>query len=100
MIARKGGEIMRQTIALIVGILIASFVGSSANAWKVDWAKAKPIEPHEMIWLLAEHPDGLKAMFAIPESDGALLWMDCAAKGSLSLTSIPSCSRTRHIALT
>jgi len=77
---------MRQATAAIVGILIASFVASSAYAWKVDWAKAKPIDPHEMIWLVAEHPDGLKAMFAIPESDGALLWMDCAAKGSLSLT--------------
>lgn len=81
---------MRQTTALIVGLLMASVVGSSANAGRVDWAKAKPIDPHEMIWLVVEHPDGLKAMFAIPESDGALLWMDCAAKGSLSLTYVDS----------
>ena len=84
MIAVKEWITMRQTITLLFALL--SLVASSALAAPIDWSKVKPVDEPDMVWIVVEHPDGLKAMFAIPESDGGLLWMDCAGKGALSLT--------------
>lgn len=77
---------MQETIAL----LILSLAVSTASAAPIDWAKVKPVDEPDMVWIVVEHPDGLKAMFAIPESDGGLLWMDCAGKRALSLTYVDS----------
>ncbi len=77
---------MRKTTALI----LLSLTASAANAAPADWSKVKPVDEPDMVWIVVEHPDGLKAMFAIPESDGGLLWMDCAGKGALQLTYVDS----------
>lgn len=77
---------MKTTTAL----LVFSFAASAADAAPIDWSKVKPVDEPDMIWLVIEHADGLQAMFAIPESDGGLLWMDCAGKGALSLTYVDS----------
>jgi hypothetical protein len=77
---------MQETIAL----LVLSLAVSAAYAAPADWSKVKPVDEPDMVWIVVEHPDGLKAMFAIPESDGGLLWMDCVGKGALSLTYVDS----------
>jgi hypothetical protein len=79
---------MPKTIALLFAA--ASLITSSALAAPIDWSKVKPVDEPDMVWIVVEHPDGLKAMFAIPESDGGLLWLDCAGKRSLSLTYVDS----------
>jgi len=79
---------MHKTIALLFAL--STLVASSALAAQVDWTKVKPVDEPDMVWIVVEHPDGLKAMFAIPESDGGLLWFDCAGKGALSLTYVDS----------
>lgn len=78
---------MPRTIALLFAV---SLITSAAYAVPIDWSKVKPVDEPDMVWIVVEHPDGLKAMFAIPESDGGLLWLDCAGKRSLSLTYVDS----------
>jgi hypothetical protein len=77
-----------QKTALLVAA--ASLIASLAHAAPIDWSSVKPVDEPDMVWIVVEHPDGLKAMFAIPESDGGLLWMDCAGKGALKLTYVDS----------
>lgn len=74
----------------IAFLFAASLAASTAYAAQVDWSSVKPVDEPDMVWMVVEHPDGLKAMFAIPESDGGLLWMDCAGKGALTLTYVDS----------
>jgi hypothetical protein len=77
---------MHKTTALI----LLSLAVSTASAAPIDWTKVEPVDEPDMVWIVVEHPDGPKAMFAIPESDGGLLWMDCAGKRALSLTYVDS----------
>jgi hypothetical protein len=78
--------IMQTTTALLALALTAS----AAFAAPVDWSTVKPVDEPDMVWIVVEHPQGLQAMFAIPESDGGLLWFDCAGKGALKLTYVDS----------
>jgi hypothetical protein len=78
---------MQKTALLLTA---ASLIATTAYAAPVDWSGVKPVDEPDMVWIVVEHPDGLKAMFAIPESDGGLLWMDCAGKGALKLTYVDS----------
>jgi hypothetical protein len=68
----------------------ASLVATIAYAAPIDWSGVKPVDEPDMVWIVVEHPDGLKAMFAIPESDGGLLWMDCTGERALKLTYVDS----------
>lgn len=77
---------MQRTIALILGMLIAGIAASSAHPAKIDWSQIKPVDAAEMKWLVVEQTADSRAMFGIPDSDGALLWFDCIAKGSIALS--------------
>jgi len=79
---------MQRTIALL--FTAASLITSTAYAAPIDWSNVKPVDEPDMVWMVVDHPNGAQAMFAIPESDGGLLWMDCAGKGALSLTYVDS----------
>lgn len=80
---------MRRTM-LILAAVIATVATTSARNAKIDWANIKPVEGSDMKWLVVEQTNDSRAMFGIPDSDGALLWFDCAAKGSITLTYVDS----------
>src|SRR6185295_7393808 len=80
---------MRRTI-LILALAVAAAVAANADNAKIDWAAIKPVNETEMKWFVVEQTNDRRAMFGIPESDGALLWFDCAAKKSLTLTYVDS----------
>lgn len=68
--------------------VIAVALAASAHATDIDWPRIKPIDAPEMKWQSVEQGDGMRGMFAIPESDGVLLWMSCAGKGAITLSYI------------
>jgi hypothetical protein len=80
---------MRRTI-LILSLAVAAAVAANADSAKIDWAAVKPVNETEMKWFVVEQTNDRRAMFGIPESDGALLWFDCAEKKSVTLTYVDS----------
>jgi hypothetical protein len=79
---------MNKTIALLFAVM--SLITPAAYAAPIDWSTVKPVDEPDMVWMVVDHPNGAQAMFAIPESDGGLLWMDCAGKSALTLTYVDS----------
>ncbi|MBP6012902.1 MAG: hypothetical protein KBA31_11800 [Alphaproteobacteria bacterium] len=67
---------------------LAMALAASAGATDIDWSRIKPIDAPEMKWQSVQQGDGMRGMFAIPESDGVLLWMSCAGKGAITLSYI------------
>jgi len=74
----------------LTALLIAAHGLASALGANVDWSQAKPVDAPDMTWLVVEQTNNGRAMFGIPDSDGALLWFDCIAKGSLELSYVDS----------
>ena len=72
----------------IAAALLAIAVASTADATDIDWARIKPIDAPDMAWQSVQQGDRMRGMFAIPESDGVLLWMECAGKGAITLSYI------------
>ena len=68
--------------------LLAAALAASAGATDINWSAIKPIDAPEMKWQSVQQGDGMRGMFAIPESDGVLLWMACAGKGAITLSYI------------
>ena len=68
--------------------LLAAALAASAGATDINWSAIKPIDAPEMKWQSVQQGDAMRGMFAIPESDGVLLWMECAKKGAITLSFI------------
>ena len=67
-------------------VFIAAFFAGAAYATDIDWARIEPVDAQGMVWQSVQQGDQMKGMFAIPESDGVLLWMECAGKGAITLS--------------
>jgi len=78
---------MRRTM---LALAVATVAAANAGDEKIDWGAIKLFEGSEMKWLVVEQTNDSRAMFGIPDSDGALLWFDCVAKRSVKLTYVDS----------